>query len=390
MACIALTTMACEGEPSAGDPVVLPAVDAMPDLDPPDDAGAEPDMQPDAAPDAAPGCEPDCPLIEWAEGPSLGRASDHHTTAVLAGADGAALYVLGGISTDARGGIAAMSDRIQRATIDADGMPAAFTDHGALPFPLAFHGQAIGPDVLHLTAGVRMGIGGPAGSAAIVAVPYAGAALGEPVLCDEALPEGVVHPTAERIGDRLYVIGGTRQNPVDGVWTAEIGPDGCPLPFAAAAALPEPRSHHASAVVDGRILVLGGFGPGQFPRTDILASVHDADGAVVDWEAVGTLDPAPWTASAVVDGDWLWLIGGGEGSGFAADFVDTVRRAPLLDGLPGAFEAVQAPLPIARSHVHQTPLFDGRIYSVAGRIFMDDGITMTSTDRTFVGELRER
>lgn len=393
---VCLLLAGCDDPAPAPGAVILPTADAGTDGSHADPLDAMPDMGPDAtadaasdaAPDAMPGCAPDCPVIAWREGPALTRVSDHHTTAVLGDAQGASLYVIGGIETNAQGSIADITDEVQRSRLDADGQPTPFTLHGRLPFAMAFHGQAIGPRFIHLTAGVRMGLGGVTGSAAVVALPHGpGEILGEAMLCDEALPQGVVHPTAERLGDALYVIGGTRQNPVDEVLLAEIGPDGCPLPFAPSAPLPAPRSHHASAVVDGRIVILGGFGPGQAPRTDILASTHGPDGVVDGWEVVGTLDPAPWTASAIVDGDWLWLIGGGEGSGFGASFVGTVRRAPLIDGLPGPFEAVAAPLPLARSHVHQTPLYDGRIYSVGGRVFLEDGFSMTSTDRTFVGEL---
>lgn len=392
-AALALAVAACDDEPAA-DPVIIggdaipdtpdAAPDAMPDAMPAD--AALEDMAPDAAPDV--GCEPDCPPVTWREGPPLGRVVDHHTTLVRPEDDGPALYVLGGIETDAQGGAARVYDAIDRAPLDADGMPGPFAAHGRLPFPLGFHGQAIGPDRIWLTAGVRGGPGGPTGSAAIVTLPYTpDGALGEAVVCPEALPLGVVHPTAEWLADRLYVIGGTRQAPVDSVWVAAIGADGCPGPFDAAPPLPGLRSHHASAVIDGRIFVIGGFGQGQIPTPDVLASTHAADGTVDGWAPVGTLDPAPWTASAVVDGDHIWLIGGGEGNGITARFVDTVRRAPIVDGSPGAFEPVATPLPIARSHVHQTPLFEGRLYSVGGRVFMDDGFTMTSVERTFVGDL---
>lgn len=383
---------ACDAGPAESGTVLLATADMAPDVDTPPDAEVDADAEADAAPDAAPDCAPDCPVIAWSDGPPLTRVSDHHSTVILGGDDGASLYVLGGIETGPRGAPVSVSDEIVRSGLDADGTPAPFGLHGRLPFALAFHGQAVGPEVIHLVAGVRMGFSGRSASAAIVAVPHGpGDALGEPVTCDEALAGGIVHPTAERVGGRLYVIGGMAGNvPVADVWVAEVGPDGCPLPFAAAAPLPEPRSHHASAVIDGRIVVMGGFGPNQAARTDVLASTHGPDGAIDGWAVVGTLDPAPWTASAVVDGDWLWLVGGGEGSGFGAGFVDTVRRAPLVDGLPGAFEVVMSPLPIARSHVHQTPLFEGRIYSVGGRVFLDDGFSMTSTDRTFVGALLDR
>ena len=75
-----------------------------------------------------------------------------------------------------------------------------------------------------------------------------------------------------------------------------------------------------------------------------------------------------------------------EGEGAGAHFVDTVRGAPLdAAGVPGAFETFDRPLPLARSHVHQTPVHDGFVYSVGGRVA--DGNGLRSTNRVLVGEL---
>ncbi len=64
---------------------------------------------------------------------------------------------------------------------------------------------------------------------------------------------------------------------------------------------------------------------------------------------------------------------------------DKVLRASFdADGKLGSFEVISDPLPTARSHVHQTPVYDGRIYSVGGRV----GTSFTSTDQVVVGQLQ--
>ena len=58
-----------------------------------------------------------------------------------------------------------------------------------------------------------------------------------------------------------------------------------------------------------------------------------------------------------------------------------MRRARLAeDGTLGAFEDVQDPLPVPRAHVHQTPVYKDRVYSVGGRDPM-----FNSIDQVFIG-----
>lgn len=395
--CVAAMVMGCDDEPDDGaGPVALEAgpadrgvADATPDaMD--DMRDAMPDVMdamPDAAVDAMPEspCGTACTAIAWIGGPALPRVSDHHTTLVEDGPAGPALVVVGGIESDAQGGAAVVSDRIDRSPIGADGLLAGWDEAGRLPFPLAFHGQARAGERVFLVAGVTADEQGPLGSRAVLMLTVGGEAP-EVVECDD-LPAPAVHPTAEVLGERLYVIGGSQGAPVDRVWVASIAGGGCPEAWAAAPALPEPRSHHASAVHDGRIHVLGGFGASDARRPTVLRSVHGEDGALTGWEAAGELPASPWTASALVIDDAIWLFGGGEGGGALARFVDTVRRAGVVDGMVGAFEGVDAPLPIARSHVHQTPRWGRFVYSVGGRVFSGAGFELESTDRVFVGRL---
>lgn len=391
LVCLALA--ACD-DATPDDPITLIDGDApdMASLDmAPSDmapADAAPDMPPaDMAPDMAP-CGPACATLTWREAPPLPRVSDHHTTFIAADDTAAALFVVGGIESDTQGGAAAVSDRIDRAPIGPDGLTGAFTDDRRLPAPLAFHAQARDDRHVWLAGGITRALGAPTASRTVYHLTLGPGATLEGITDCGALPAATIHPTAELLDGRLHVIGGSTDAPLDTVWVAAIEPDGCPGPFAAAPPLPETRSHHASAVIDGRIHLFGGFGPNQTPRRTILRSTHDATGALTGWEPAGELDPAPWTAAALVLDDTVWLLGGGEGSGVTARFVDKVRRAVITDGTIGPFEAVTDPLPLGRSHVHQTPAHAGHVYSVGGRVFTGAGFDLGSIDRVFVGRLQ--
>lgn len=343
----------------------------------------------DATPDAAPSCGPACATVEWVEGPPLPAISDHHTTFVHTDGDTAALFVVGGIATDPRGSASTVYSTIQRAEIDADGALDAFAPEPVeLPFDLAFHGMARSGDRYYLTGGVTRDGGRVQGSSRVVMLEMApGPVVGRAVDCGE-MAFGVIHPTAEVLDETLYVIGGSMGPPIARVQRTRLGADGCPTDWSEAPRLPETRSHHASVVIDGRIHVLGGFGEqNQVERPTILRSTLDGDGQVSGWEAFGTLDPVPWTASALVLDDTVWLIGGGEGRSILARFSSEVRRAPLGEDAIGPFEVVDGELPFARSHVHQTPYHAGRIYSAGGRIF-DADRQLDSTERTAIGILR--
>ncbi len=125
------------------------------------------------------------------------------------------------------------------------------------------------------------------------------------------------------------------------------------------------------------MVVAGGFDDMRAPVPDVIRSQHDEDGNLTGWETIGTLENAPWAGSAFVEDDALWLVGGGVGSSGAEAQSALVLRATLgAEGL-GAFEEAFS-LPFARSHVHQTPVYAGHLYSVGGRI----GTEFSGTERT--------
>jgi len=74
--------------------------------------------------------------------------------------------------------------------------------------------------------------------------------------------------------------------------------------------LPEPRSHHAAVVLNGRIYLLGGFNArGDAPNT-VIRSTHDGDGRVTGWESAGLMPSSLRVTSAVVWQGQVLLLGG--------------------------------------------------------------------------------
>jgi hypothetical protein len=151
------------------------------------------------------------------------------------------------------------------------------------------------------------------------------------------------------------------------VAAARLTADGAPEAWVELAALPAPRSHHASFVHDGALWVVAGLngnpaGAHEQLR-DILRAPIQADGTLGDWTTAGRLDSAYATHSAFVRDGWLYVVGGVENN---ARFVPTVQRAPIRAGGTLGFFEHAAPLPVGRAHVHQTPLRGDRVYSVGG------------------------
>lgn len=396
---------ACDGG-AASDP--LPAdgastSDVAPDAEPPADAAGAGDAGvPDAgeqdagAADAAWSFAEDCPrggegrcaAVDWiASLSAYPDPVDHHTTLIAEAGNEAFLMVFGGIRSTDLGGIERVYDAVRRARIDRRGDLEPFADEAPLPLPLAFHAQARHGDFVYLLGGVTAGAAGPEPNTTALVGRLVDGRVAE--WRTAALPREVrVHPTAELLAGRVVLIGGSGSGGavLDSVASADLGEDGLPGPFTPVAPLPAPRSHHASVVANGHLYVIGGFGPAGAPRSEVLRAAQDAHGRVVGWDVVAHLDEAPWTASAFVHRGWLGLVGGGEGEGGGAHFVGTVRAAPLLpDGGLGPFEVVDDALPVARSHVHQTPVHRGAVYSVGGRADGADGLR--SINRVFIGAL---
>jgi hypothetical protein len=360
-----------------------------------EDAGLADTGEPPAPPDAGmadPCLRNDagrCAAVTWTS--TTGTypvAVDHHTTYVTEGQGRAYLNVAGGILTDVQGSAEEVYDGVRRAEILAGGSVGAWEDTTTLPFPLAFHAIAQHERHVYFLAGVTSDAQGPAASVAVLWADIDDTGTITEWKRGPALPREVrLHASAQVVNGRLYLVGGAgSQDVVDKVNFTVLDPvTGAPTTWIDGPALPAPRSHHATVLFGGQIYVLAGFDESQRAAPAIWRSSTGEDGAISAWEQVGEMAQAPWTASSFVHRNYVFIVGGGTGSGFAARFIDRVRMAPFLpDFTVGEFEDVDEKLPIARSHVHQTPIHDGRVYSVGGRELNPE---LTSINNVFIGSL---
>ncbi len=308
------------------------------------------------------GCE--ATLSGWTEGPSLNSGRDHHLTLIAPVDDHAVVLALAG--TTARGGV---NQKVERAELSADG---ALTDFEALA---DFEGAAIGQGLGFGDPGMVL-VGGlnSSGNSDPATWVMQLSESGEPSFT--AGPELLAsryHATASVHGGYVYVIGGMNQvysggevsqDVLDSIERAPF--DGTTLgAFEALDPLPEASTHHI-AWIWGTGLYIAGGGSGARARDSVLRAELQSDGSLGAWEEVGSLPEGRATSAATVFLDHVYLVAGM--AKLTGDERDTVLRAPLLeDGTVGAFEELE-PLPLARAHAHQAPLWEGWMISAGGSI----------------------
>lgn len=323
--------------------------------------------------------------LAWADGPAYPRAVDHHGTWIFEHDGIATLYVAGGIRQGAGESLEAVYNQVSRADIRADGTLGEWTEDTPLPVPTGFHGIATVGGRVYLAGGLSGSAMSPQLSRRVfVGERGPGGALAWREL--SALPWSALHPSLTALDNTLVLVGGTNgQTAQNAVGAATLLADGSISEWTHGANTPEPRSHHYAFAMDGQLYLAGGFrgmpvGNRTTPLPAILRSVRDASGAITAWSEVGSMDPVRSTHAGFVLDRFLYIIGGITEQGDIRE----VQRAPLAcDGTVGAFADVRGTLPFARSHVHQTPVFNGRVYSVAGR--GNDGVSLA---RTIIGALR--
>lgn len=368
---------ACSSESSS-----TPSTDASMDSETPIDGGV----------DAGQECARDemgrCLVVTWTDGPTFPVQSDHHTTFVHSHSDGAYVYVAGGLYVIDEA-IQSMSDQLRRAQVQEDGSLGDWTNVLSLSSERAFHGQAQSPDRVYLMGGVTMDGTEPVLVDDVDIVELTEAS-GVRVRSGRRLGVARVHATGHILGNHLYLVGGSSEGGTvqQTVLVSDLDEHGTNGPWRESVVLPAPRTHHAGIVHDGHIYLFGGLTTASAEVNEVWRSVNTPDGVISGWETVGTMSEAPWTASAFEYNNQVYIVGGGHGLPPAPTmFVDRVRRAPLLlDGSVGEFEDVAAPLPMRRSHCHQTPVYNGHIYAVGGR---HDENAPTSIDNVYIGAINE-
>ncbi|AKF03285.1 hypothetical protein [Sandaracinus amylolyticus] len=337
---------------------------------PPAPIDASSDARSDVEPDASPQPEdagPPLPALPapWRREPSFPTGVDHHATAIVETAAGAYLYVLGGMTADSSGRPLAIHDTIHRARIGDDGALGAWELERVLPAPLAFHMIATSGSTIVLAGGLSTRDDGSLGWIPFVmwsSVDHEGHV--GPWQGLEAIATATLHGAAVIAGERLYLVGGGAGAASSHTAVRSLRIAGGVIDDARdEIALPAERSHHVLEVRDGHLYVAAGFAGPPAPATSVLRAPIGEGGVLGAWEDVGALAEPAWTASSIVSEDALVMIGGGIGEG-PTDRI--VRVAFDASGHVAPIEEL-APLPYPRAHVHQTPSFGGRIYSVGGR-----------------------
>lgn len=379
---LAVLPLSCRPPTGADGPGDTTAADAGTDVV---DAGVTPDA---GVVDAGPTCpalshaeDDGCvTAIDWAPLANIPSARDHHGTGLVSAGAKTLLVVVNGV--DMGRGLAIWDTRWAETL--GDGTIAPWVEGPRPPFWAAGSGIATQDNRMYVISG-QDGVQKRNVPGVQVLEADDDGTLGWRE--DAPLPgDGSFHLSATIVGRWLFAIGGSSitGKAMANVWVTAIGADGTLAPWAEARALPEPRSHHVSFTAGGRLYVQGGLDAEDFNHQQpgyedaLIATVDPDTGALGEWQRQAL--PFTRTAhSAVVESDSVILLGG-----FDADvnLVADVLRAPLLeDGTLGAFEALP-PLPLARGHVHQTPMKDGRIYTVGGNVG-----NHAAQARVFVGTL---
>ena len=287
-------------------------------------------------------------------------ARHHHVTFIAEPKAGPFLYVAGGFNgTD-------FLTNVDRVAIQPDGSLGTWQSQTALPSPRAGHMIVYG-------AGHAIVLGGMTSTgeiADVLSAPIDDTGTVGAWAPQTPLPIVRMHGSAALNGSTIYVVGGLGADgsAIANVERGTLNPDGTVTAWEELAPLPGRRSHHALVLYNDYIYVLGGLvgdPNGAFTDyTDVLSTAIASDGTLGPWTTVASLVTANDTASADVHAGWLYLVGGLEGDAY----VDHVRRSPVLaNHTLGPWES-SAPLPVGRGHVHQTPIYQSRMYSVGGSI----------------------
>jgi hypothetical protein len=299
--------------------------------------------------------------LAWVEGPVLPKPRDHHVTWIVpVTGGGAMLYVAGG--TDYRG----VHNDVWRLALDARGEPVGvWTEAGTLPGRRAGQGVATDGRFVALVAGQDSTL--RKRTEVWVASVRADGTLGEWATA-AALPSPRFHHTLLLHRGWLYAIGGLEaQTSVDAGFRASFT-DGSVGEWQPVPATPEPRSHHSAFVVGDTLYLAGGLNGNpagkNVPLTSVIAATVARDGALSAWRDAGQLTPAVATHASTAAHGVVWTVGGVEEN---ARFSRSVWRAEARRPLAAeAWARDTTGLPIASSHVHQMPVFAGKMYRVGG------------------------
>jgi len=353
---------ACSSSPSGAT-----AQDAGPAADAGVDSAPGPDCTDPATAPTAP-----CGTLSWATSHVASRPRNHHVTFIVPTKSGPLLYAIGGVSNGV------VIPNADRASIADDGSLGAWTD--SAPLPVASGGLTGG------TVGNVIVVAGGQTSGGVTDLSYSTVVQDDGSLAPWKKGPSVLqkrmHPGGFAIGDSIYVLGGFADpNVWDDAVRATVMPDGTVSPWISAGKLLGPRSHFSVTRVGDYVYVAGGLAASALANPPVLDEVARAkiqsDGSLGDWTTMPKLPEPLATHSSFFWGGWLY-VGGGITD---AAHEKKLWRAPIgADHALGAWE-LAAPLPIARGHVHQLPIWNDHVYSVSGAV----DFNLASTSHVEVG-----
>ena len=306
--------------------------------------------------------------IEWAEGPALQIPRDHHATFLVRSAGGDFLYVAGGTNYKE------LYDDVVRARINSDGTLAAWEAAGTYPRKLGGTSVAVAGEYAVLTGGQIMTQPNMRGLERVPDVYTARidaeGKLG-PWKATTPMPAPRFHHPALHHNGWIYVVGGQGQKEAEaGIFAARLSGDGSVAEWVQARPLPRARSHHAAFIEGNHLYVTGGLdgavGGHGAHFTDVIRASIAEDGTIGEWQIVSRAPHSYSTGAAFAHAGHLWMIGGVEDGN---RFVDNIWTAEIrADGRIGGWTEVKPGLPVARGHVHNTPILNGRLYTAGGRL----------------------
>jgi hypothetical protein len=282
-------------------------------------------------------------------GVTLATARAGQTTVVL----GHALYVVGG------NGAGGPLNKIERAALDPEGLAAPFVAQDrTLNLARHDHASVVVGNYLYLIGGET---GGIVGDLERVSLNVSGQITG-PSSVAAALIVPRAELTATVIGPYLYVIGGSTTS-ANTIERATIRADGTLDPFVTVpdVALVTPRRSHIAAVIGAYLYVVGGTGAAG-PLSTIERAAIRPDGSLGPFANSNALSGVRTTHSAVVLGNYLYLLGGADSSGPLASLE---RIAINPDGTLGASTTFPAALPSPHGG-RQNVVVRSSLYVLAG------------------------
>jgi len=178
-----------------------------------------------------------------------------------------------------------------------------------------------------------------------------------------SLPQNLTYSNSVTYNGFAYTIGGDNGvSLVNTVYSAPLNLDGTVGAWTATTSLPQPLSGSTSVVYNDYVYVIGGYN-GSSPLLDTVYSAPlNLDGTVGAWTtSVNTLPQTINDAISIAYDGYVYVMGGDNGSAQST----TVYSAPVNNGTVGAWATSANTLPQGLSYT-STITYNGYVYVIGG------------------------